>query len=440
MVVQLIYLLCAVLFMIAIYSLSSPNTARNGNFLAIFSMFVSIATCLSVDVNLNSLAIYITILCGIFVGCRAGHEVKMTELPQMVALLNGLGGLSSALIVLSEIYSMKGGSLISVISIIIGLITFSGSIVAYVKLKNYLKYNLTAVKWLNLIFLGLVVYFAYHYLMTDSLLNLLIISSVLLGISMTIPVGGADMPVVISVLNSFSGCAVAFVGLAVNDLLLIITGTLIGSSGAILSFIMTKAMNRSILKVLWPTHSFDVNIKSSMLESVKIGTPSEIAFLLSNSNKVIIVPGFGMAASQAQNSLKNLMDILIKKYNVEVKFAIHPVAGRMPGHMNVLLAEAKIPYENVFEMADINNEFSTTDVSYVIGANDVVNPVAKSDVNSPLFGMPILEVEKSRTVVVVKRSMAQGYAGVDNPLFFASNTIMLFGDANKVTEEISKDL
>lgn len=427
MINNLLYLISSSFFIISIHKLSSPDTARNGNYVGILGMILAcIASFLSVNTNL--FLILIVLFCGLLCGGFWGYKVKMTSLPQMVAVLNGLGGLASALIV----YSKFEFNILNYLCLIIGLITFSGSLIAFLKLQGLLSKNLNFCKFITLCIL---VFFVFG----DFSIYYLICISLLLGISLTLPIGGADMPVVISILNSLSGITLLLVGLVMSDLLLIIVGTLIGVSGCILSFIMAKAMNRSIFRIVWPKNNKIKEIENAN-KNVKIGSISEATFFLKNSRKVIIVPGFGMAAAQAQNVLHNMAEILREKYKIDVKYAIHPVAGRMPGHMNVLLAEAKVPYEEVYEMKDINSEFATTDVVYVIGANDITNPSAKTDKTSPLFGMPVLDVEKARTIFFVKRSMASGYAGVDNPLFYASNTIMLLGDAKEVTEKIVKDL
>lgn len=441
MSIDLIYLGCAVLFILAIYGLSSPATARRGNFLATAGMFIALAVCLCTSVNNNFGAVYTMLFAGLAVGWLAGRKIAMTALPQMVAVLNGLGGLASALIVATPLLGFaKEHLFLNTLCLVVGLLTFSGSVIAFAKLQGLIRRNHTFFKWLTIILFAALCFCSYVFITRGDFLYALAVIALLLGISLTMPVGGADMPVVISMLNSLSGWAIVLVGLSLNDLLLIIVGTLIGASGSILSYIMSRAMNRSIFRIIWPEKSFGQMNANDETKSVKNGNAAEAAFFLSNSRKVIIVPGFGMAAAQAQNALKNLADILQQKYQVEVKFAIHPVAGRMPGHMNVLLAEAKIPYEDVFEMADINQEFSSADAAYIIGANDVTNPSAKSDASSPLYGMPVLDVAKARMVFFVKRSMAVGYSGVDNPLFYAPNTIMLFGDAKKVTEDIIKNM
>ena len=427
MISNVLYLISSSFFIISIHKLSSPDTARNGNYIGILGMILACISSLLFVQN-NFYLIIIVLFLGLLCGGLIGYKVKMTSLPQMVALLNGLGGLASALIVYSEFKF----NFLNCLCLVIGFITFSGSLIAFFKLQGFLNKSFNFFKFLT-------VFFLMSFIFVDFSVYSLILISLLLGISLTLPIGGADMPVIISILNSLSGMALLLVGLVMNDLLLIIVGTLIGASGCILSFIMARAMNRSIYRIIWPK-SNQIKNTEKIDKNIKIGSISEAAFFLKNSRKVIIVPGFGMAAAQAQNVLRNMVDILRDKYNVDVKYAIHPVAGRMPGHMNVLLAEAKVPYEDVYEMKDINSEFATTDVVYVIGANDITNPSAKTDKNSPLFGMPTLDVEKARTIFFVKRSMANGYSGVENPLFYAPNTIMLLGDAKTVTEKIINDL
>lgn len=441
MTVQIVYLVCAVLFILAIHRLSAPQTAVRGNYLAAAGMLAALAVSLYADVKENSILIYTALAAGILSGSAAGLKVKMTALPQMVSLLNGAGGLASALIVSGELsLAHPEAPVLSAVCLVAGCVTFSGSLLAFAKLQGIIKRNFNLLKWTSLPVAAALVFFECLYVQNGTFLSAVTASAFVLGITVTLPVGGADMPVIISLLNALSGWTVVLVGVSLNDLLLIISGTLIGSGGSILAYVMSRAMNRSLLKILWPDKKFGTAAEEESAKSVKTGTPEEAAFFLSNSRKVIIVPGFGMAAAQAQNALKSLFEVLTVKYGAEVMFAVHPVAGRMPGHMNVLLAEAKIPYENVFELTDINQEFSQADAAYVIGANDVTNPAAKNDTTSPLYGMPVLEVEKAKTVFFVKRSMAAGYSGADNPLFYAPNTIMLFGDAKKVTEKIVKDM
>lgn len=438
MISSLIYLCSAFLLVVAVDCLSSPSRVGTGYRLAFASMALALITCLAVNWGPFSIWVVLTILFGGCFGWVLALKIKLSSLPQMVALLNGVGGLASALIVLSEIHYTQNQT-IMLFCFILGTITFSGSMVAYAKLDGVLKRNIPSLKWGTLI-LGLLLCMNLGmYIYDGSGFWGIAVLALLLGIAFTMPIGGADMPVIISLLNSFSGWAEVLVGLFLGDLLLIITGALVGASGTILSYVMSKSMNRSLLNILW-SNSKNINQDVAVKGMIKRSSPEEAAFLMSNAHKVIIVPGFGMAAAQAQLALKNLTDILIDKYQVDVKFAIHPVAGRMPGHMNVLLAEARIPNEKVFSLEDINQQFASADVVYVIGANDVTNPLAKTDESSPLYGMPVLDVEKAKMVFFVKRSLAAGYSGVDNPLFYAPNTLMLFGDAKQITEEIVKNI
>ncbi len=438
MISSLVYLFCVFMLVIAVDCLSAPSKVVYGYRLAIFSMGLALITCLSINLEHNALPILLTLFAGGGIGVVFALRLQLSALPQMVALLNGIGGLASALIVSCPFAAPKE-NVMEVLCAVIGIVTFSGSLVAFAKLHGWLRKNISWFKWLSLLLSLLLLINAGYFVQTDKGFVMVMFIAFFVGICGTMPIGGADMPVIISLLNSLSGWAVVLVGLLAGDLLLIISGTLVGASGSILSYVMSKSMNRSILNIIWPIRK---NGEKEIVEMglIKRGSAEEAAFIMSNARKVIIVPGFGMAAAQAQIALKNMTTILTEKYGVEVKYAIHPVAGRMPGHMNVLLAEAQIPYEQVYAMEDINQEFATADVAYVIGANDVTNPVARTDSNSPLYGMPVLDVEKAKTVFFVKRSLGTGYSGVDNPLFYAPNTIMLLGDAKKVTEEIVKDM
>ena len=437
------YLLSAILFIISIRGLASPQTARQGNLLGLLGMIIAITTTLFSPLVQEFYWIIAAIALGGILGTISAFKVKMTSLPQMIAAFNGLGGLSAVFIAIAEILAGTPTLLESSLGLLIGAIAFSGSIIAFAKLQGLI--NAKAITYplqhsINaLLGLGIIVLTVSFVISGDiQTFYYLTASSIILGILLVLPIGGADMPVVISVLNAYSGWATVGIGFSLNNTLLIIVGSIVGASGAILSYIMTKAMNRSLINVMFGGLSTQQkSIQSSISENktIKSSSPTDAAFLMENANKVIIVPGYGMAVAQAQHALKAMADDLIKK-GVEVKYAIHPVAGRMPGHMNVLLAEANVAYEDVFELDDINREFATADVAYVIGANDVTNPLAKHDSNSPIYGMPILEVEKAKTVLFVKRSLNTGYSGIDNPLFYADNTLMLFGDAKKVTEEI----
>lgn len=438
MISSLLYLLSAFLMVVAIDCLSAPSRVVRGYHIAMVSVGLALITCLTLNLKYNALWILLTLFAGGGIGVLSAMRVQLSTLPQVVALLNGIGGLASALIICC-LFKYQKENILEALCVVIGLVTFSGSMVAFAKLHGLLRRNVDWLKWISLLLELLLLVNIGYFIQFDRGFAGIMALAVLIGICGTMPIGGADMPVVISLLNSFSGWAVVLVGLLAGDLLLIITGTLVGASGTILSYVMSKAMNRSLLRVIWPEKQTHEKT-STATGIVKTGSPEEAAFIMANARKVIIVPGFGMAAAQAQIALKNMTNVLTEKYGVDVRYAIHPVAGRMPGHMNVLLAEAQIPYEKIFAMEDINQDFASADAVYVIGANDVTNPNAKTDSGSPLYGMPVLDVEKAKTIFFVKRSMAAGYSGVDNPLFYAPNTIMLFGDGKKVTEEIVKDL
>lgn len=438
MISSLLYLCSAFLMVTAIDCLSSPARVVKGYHIALVSVGLALLTCLTLNLKYNALLILLALAAGCGVGVLFALKVKLSTLPQMVALLNGIGGLASALIVSCPFEAPKK-NILEALCIVIGLVTFSGSMIAFSKLHGLLRKNINWLKWISLFLELLLLLNLAYFILYDKGFASLVILSLLIGICGTMPIGGADMPVVISLLNSLSGWAVVLVGLLAGDLLLIITGTLVGASGTILSYVMSKAMNRSLFNIVWPANS-STSKEPTITGLIKTGSAEEASYIMENAHKVIIVPGFGMAAAQAQIALKNMTNILTEKYGVDVRFAIHPVAGRMPGHMNVLLAEAQIPYDKIYAMEDINQDFASTDVVYVIGANDITNPVAQTDQNSPIYGMPTLDVSKAKTVFFVKRSLAAGYSGVDNPLFYAPNTIMLFGDAKKITEEIVKDL
>lgn len=438
MISSLLYLLSAFLMVVAIDCLSALSRVVRGYHIALVSVGIALITCLTLNLKYNALWILLTLFAGGGIGVLFAMRVQLSTLPQVVALLNGIGGLASALIICCP-FKYQKENILEALCVVIGLVTFSGSMVAFAKLHVLLRRNVDWLKWISLLLELLLLANVVYFVQFDRGFAGIMTLAVLIGICGTMPIGGADMPVVISLLNSFSGWAVVIVGLLSGDLLLIITGTLVGASGTILSYVMSKAMNRSLLRVIWPEAQIHEK-ENKATGIVKTGSPEEAAYIMANARKVIIVPGFGMAAAQAQIALKNMTNVLTEKYGVDVRYAIHPVAGRMPGHMNVLLAETQIPYEKIFAMEDINQDFASADVVYVIGANDVTNPNAKTDSGSPLYGMPVLDVEKAKTIFFVKRSMAAGYSGVDNPLFYAPNTIMLFGDGKKVTEEIVKDL
>ena len=455
-----LYLISGVLFILALRGLSSPETSRQGNFFGILGMALAITvTFLSVDILFSG---FIFIICALaiggFIGAIVAYKISMTAMPQLVAGFHSLVGLAAVLVALSAFYNpqafglgtfnnIKTASLIEMsIGASIGAITFTGSIIAFLKLQGLMTGTPITFKgqhFINLLIgIGIVSLITYITINQSShIFWILIISSFLIGVLLIIPIGGADMPVVISMLNSYSGWAAAGIGFTLENTALIITGALVGSSGAILSYIMCKGMNRSFVNViLGGFGGTDLTLqKNKDRKPVKSGNAEDAAFLMKNASSVIIVPGYGMAVAQAQHVLREMADNL-KKNGVKVSYAVHPVAGRMPGHMNVLLAEANVPYDEVFEQENINSDFANTDVAFVIGANDVTNPVAKTDPQSPIYGMPILDVEKSKSVLFVKRSLSPGYAGIDNELFYRDNTLMLFADAKKMTEEIVKNL
>ncbi len=437
------YLLSSVLFILSIRGLASPDTARRGNILGMVAMLIAIIVTMFSPLVSEYLWIAAAVVFGGLVGTFIALRVKMTSLPQMIAAFNGLGGLSSVFIALAEILAGSQSYLESSLGLLIGAVAFSGSVIAFAKLQGLMSPKAIVFpgqQLLNLLLAAGMITVCILFVISGSpnLFYLLAGIAVILGFLLVLPIGGADMPVVISVLNAYSGWAAVGIGFSLNNVLLIIVGAIVGASGTILSYIMTKAMNRSLSSVMLGGFGIEAAKSAAAGEekTAKAGNPEDAAFIMENANKVIIVPGYGMAVAQAQHVLKEMATDLRRLYDVEVKFAIHPVAGRMPGHMNVLLAEANIPYEDVYELEEINREFATADVAYVIGANDITNPLARTDPGSPIFGMPVLDVEKAKTVFFVKRSLASGYSGVENPLFFADNTIMLYGDAKKVTEEI----
>ena len=455
------YLISGVLFILALRGLSSPETSRQGNLFGIIGMAIAIfVTFLSIG-NFSTGFFYLLafLLVGGSIGSFIAFKIPMTAMPELVAGFHSLVGLAAVFVAVSaflnpEIFNLGSVENIKVASLIemslgasIGAITFTGSIIAFLKLRGIMSGSPITFKgqhYLNLLLVIAVVVLIFYLCKTqsDSLFWRIIEISLLLGILLIIPIGGADMPVVISMLNSYSGWAAAGIGFTLENIALIITGALVGSSGAILSYIMCKGMNRSFFSVIlggFGGTDQSSSSKNKEQKPVKSGNADDAAFLMKNASSVIIVPGYGMAVAQAQHALKEMVDAL-KKNGVKVSYAIHPVAGRMPGHMNVLLAEANVPYDEVFELEEINNDFANCDVAYVIGANDVTNPVAKTDPQSPIYGMPILDVEKSKSVLFVKRSLSPGYAGIDNDLFYRNNTLMLFADAKKMTENISKNL
>jgi len=456
----LLYLVAGVFFILALRGLSSPELARRGNAFGIAGMVVAVVTTLIVA-GIEDVLTWILIFGGVAIGGSIGasiaRRVPMTAMPQLVAGFHSLVGMAAVLVAAAALYTpeaygigvagnIKVASLIEMsIGLAIGAITFSGSVVAFTKLQGLVsgapvafpgQHPLNAL--IGLAILGLIVWFCASE--SHTAFWLLAALSFLIGVLIIIPIGGADMPVVISMLNSYSGWAAAGIGFTLENTALIITGALVGSAGAILSYIMCKGMNRSFLNVILGGFGQEGTAAPvGEQRPVKQGSADDAAFILKNASFVIIVPGYGMAVAHAQHALAEMAQTL-KAEGVKVAYAIHPVAGRMPGHMNVLLAEANVPYDEVFELEDINNQFSQADAAFVIGANDVTNPVAKTDKTSPLYGMPVLDVERAKTVLFVKRSLAPGYAGVDNELFYRDNTMMLFGDAKQMVEDIVKAL
>ena len=460
--IALLYLISGVLFILSLHGLSSPETARRGNYMGMVGMAIAIVTTL-IMAGPSTLEGWGMLVGGLAVGGIIGgviaRKISMTNMPQLVAAFHSLVGLAAVFVAASALYAPSAfgigevghihtASLVEMsLGVAIGAITFTGSLIAFAKLQGLMSGSpiiLPARHLINIALavtmVGLVIYFA----MTENtdLFWAIVIVSGLLGFLIIIPIGGADMPVVVSMLNSYSGWAAAGIGFTLGNTALIVTGALVGSSGAILSYIMCKAMNRSFISVIlggFGNVSSGGGSEEEETRPVKRGSADDAAFIMKNANKVIIVPGYGMAVAQAQHALREMADVL-KGHGVKVAYAIHPVAGRMPGHMNVLLAEANVPYDEVFELEDINNDFAQADVAFVIGANDVTNPSAKTDPQSPIYGMPILDVEKAGTVLFVKRGMGKGYAGVQNEVFFRDNTMMLFSDAKKMVEDIIKAL
>jgi proton-translocating NAD(P)+ transhydrogenase subunit beta len=455
-----LYLVAAVCFILALRGLSHPETSRAGNMYGIVGMVLAIGTTLASPGVVSYTLIAAGILVGGAIGTVIALRIKMTALPQLVAAFHSLVGLAAVLVAAAAFYKpqaygigMPGeirlNSLIEMsLGVTIGAITFTGSVVAFAKLQALItgkplvfpmQHPLNA--GLGIAIVALIVWFSLD--QSTTAFWLIVGVSLLLGLLLILPIGGADMPVVISMLNSYSGWAACGIGFTLENNLLIITGALVGSSGAILSYIMCKGMNRSIFNVIlggFGTEGGTVVASAGDEDrTVRTGSADDAAFLMKNAGSVVVVPGYGMAVAQAQHALREMAEIL-KRDGVQVRYAIHPVAGRMPGHMNVLLAEANVPYDEVFEMDEINRDFAGTDVVFVIGANDITNPAAKTDPTSPIYGMPILEVDKAQTVLFVKRSMASGYAGVANELFFRDNTMMLFDDAKKMCEHIIKAL
>ncbi|OYW41930.1 MAG: NAD synthetase [Azorhizobium sp. 12-66-6] len=458
----LLYLVAGILFVLALRGLSHPTTSRQGNMFGMVGMAIAVLTTLALSPPSDILG-WVLVIAGIGIGGGIGavvaRRIAMTAMPQLVAAFHSLVGLAAVLVAAAALYApaafgigepgnIHGASLIEMtLGVAIGAITFTGSIIAFAKLNGNMSGKpimLPGRHFINggLALLLLVLIIAFVMTGSIPLFWIITLLSLVLGGLLIVPIGGADMPVVVSMLNSYSGWAAAGIGFTLGNTALIITGALVGSSGAILSYIMCKGMNRSFISVILGGFGGEVAAGAAgavETRPVKKGSADDAAYIMKNAQKVIIVPGYGMAVAQAQHALREMADKL-KEEGVEVKYAIHPVAGRMPGHMNVLLAEAQVPYDEVFELEDINSEFAQADVAFVIGANDVTNPAAKTDPTSAIYGMPILDVEKAKTVLFIKRGMGSGYAGVENELFFRDNTMMLFGDAKKVTEEIVKNL
>ncbi len=459
-IAALAYLISSVLFILALRGLSNPETSRRGNILGMIGMTLAVITTLVGPGVLSYAEIVIALAIGGTIGLVIAFRIQMTAMPQLIAAFHSLVGLAAVLVAAAAFYNpaaygivdalghLEGASRIEMaIGVVIGAITFSGSIVAFAKLQGLVSGNpvvFSGQHYLNLLIGLIIAALVVLFVLTPTpvLFWAVALLSFLVGFLIIIPIGGADMPVVVSMLNSYSGWAAAATGFTLENTALIITGALVGSSGAILSYIMCKGMNRSLFNVILGGFGGDSASAAGgarVDRPYKSGSAEDAAFIMKNAGKVIIVPGYGMAVSQAQHSLREMADAL-KKQGVEVSYAVHPVAGRMPGHMNVLLAEANVPYDEVFELEEINSAFQSTDVAFVIGANDVTNPAARDDPKSPIYGMPILEVDKAQTVLFVKRSMASGYAGIDNELFYKDNTMMLLSDAKKMVEGIVKAL
>ncbi len=458
-VASFLYLVSGVLFIMALRGLSHPTTSRQGNVYGMIGMTIAVVTTLALAIP--SPAGFAMILGGLAIGGGVGaitaRRIAMTSMPQLVAAFHSLVGLAAVLVAAAAVYAPESFNIGTVgaihtqaiiemaLGVAIGAVTFTGSIIAFLKLDGRMSGKPIMLPFRHVINVALAVALVVLVVLmvttqSTTIFWLIVLASLLLGVLLIIPIGGADMPVVVSMLNSYSGWAAAALGFTLGNLALIITGALVGSSGAILSYIMCKGMNRSFISVIlggFGGETAAAGADDGIQRTVKTGAAADAAYLMMNAQKVIIVPGYGMAVAQAQHALRELADKL-KEQGVEVKYAIHPVAGRMPGHMNVLLAEANVPYDEVFELEDINSEFAQADVAYVIGANDVTNPSARDDKSSPIYGMPILDVDKARTCLFVKRSLGSGYAGIDNTLFYKDSTMMLLGDAKKMTEDIVK--
>jgi NAD(P) transhydrogenase subunit beta len=455
-----LYLMASICFIMSLRGLSSPETSRGGLMYGVGGMAIAIITTIALPIVQNYWWIIAGIVAGGLVGTLIAQRIQMTALPQLVAAFHSLVGLAAVAVAaaafyaphkfgIGEVGAIHAASLVEMgLGVAVGAVTFTGSIIAFAKLQALMsgaplvftgQHILNAA--LGVAIVALIV--ALIVTQSEGAFWALVVVSLLLGFLLILPIGGADMPVVVSMLNSYSGWAACGIGFTLSNSLLIITGALVGSSGAILSYIMCKGMNRSIFNVILGGFGTDGGTAAVAGKGgdkpIKAGSAEDAAFIMKNAASIIIVPGYGMAVAQAQHALREMADLL-KEEGAKISYAIHPVAGRMPGHMNVLLAEANVPYDEVFELEDINRDFAQADVAFVIGANDVTNPAAKTDPKSPIYGMPILDVEQAKTVLFVKRSMASGYAGVDNELFFRNNTMMLFGDAKKMCEDIVKSL
>ena len=462
-IVALLYLASGVLFILALRGLSSPESSRQGNFYGMLGMAIAVLTTM-MSLGQYTWDTWLLIIAGVAIGGGIGaytaKRIPMTAMPELVAAFHSLVGLAAVFVaagalnapeafgIVNDLGQIAGISLFEMaLGAAIGAITFSGSIIAFAKLSGKMSGTPITLPMRHVINAGLTILLlvlVYQFCMggSQTLFWAITILALVLGVLIIIPIGGADMPVVVSMLNSYSGWAAAGIGFTLGNIALIITGALVGSSGAILSYIMCKGMNRSFISVIlggFGGESAGPSADDGVVRNIKQGGAEDAAYMMKNAAKVIIVPGYGMAVAQAQHALRDLADTL-KSEGVEVSYAIHPVAGRMPGHMNVLLAEANVPYDEVFELEDINNEFAQADIAYVIGANDVTNPAAEEDPSSPIYGMPVLQVWKAGTVMFNKRSLSSGYAGIDNPLFYRDNTMMILGDAKKMTEEIVKSI
>jgi NAD(P) transhydrogenase subunit beta len=460
-IAALLYLVAGVLFILALRGLSNPETSRRGNLFGIVGMAIAVLTTLAghLPAGLGAWALVVLGLgLGGAIGAVIARRVPMTAMPELVAAFHSLVGMAAVLVAAAAFYAptafdigtaghIHKATLVEMsLGVAIGAITFTGSVIAFLKLSGRMSGAPIILPFrhvINIVLALALVFFIYGLVVSQSQLDFWLIAAIAfaLGVLIIVPIGGADMPVVISMLNSYSGWAAAGIGFTLGNSALIITGALVGSSGAILSYIMCKGMNRSFISVILGGFGGEVAGPAAGKEQrpVKIGSAEDAAYIMKNASKVIVVPGYGMAVAQAQHALREMADHL-KKDGVEIKYAIHPVAGRMPGHMNVLLAEANVPYDEVFELEDINSEFAQADIAFVIGANDVTNPAAEDDPKSPIYGMPVLQVWKAGTVMFVKRSLASGYAGIDNPLFYRDNTMMLLGDAKKMAESIVKSM